>query len=48
MEPIQKTIVEKWINIYEGAKSNPIKILYTTNDFKPKIKYFMHKRVVIP
>jgi hypothetical protein len=47
MEPTQKTSVEEWINIYEGAKSNPIKISYTTNDFEPKIK-FMHKRVVIP
>jgi hypothetical protein len=39
MEQIPKTSVEEWINIYEGVKSNPINILYTTNDFKSKIKY---------
>ncbi len=47
-EPTQKTSVKEWINIYEGAKTNSINILYTTNDFKPKIKDLMHKRVVIP
>jgi len=47
-EPTQKASVKEWINIYEGVKTNSINIIYITNDFKPKIKYLMHKRVVIP